>query len=97
MKALNLINTLLVSTYFALKVNEMLKDNNVLTTQEEAPYDEEQLKTVVLDKLGPEFLEKLEQVKELLSELRKEPTTLLDALKFLKERKTIDPVLKVDG
>jgi len=89
---LTIANTVLVTAYFGLQVKEQLKQKG--TTM---PINEEQFKRLIKEQLGPEFLQKVEEVQLRLAELRSAPVSVQSALKFLQERKEIDPILKVNG
>jgi len=90
------VNTVLVTTYFGLQIWDHFKDNAPEEVKTKMTLSEEKLKAALLEKMGPEFVERLMQVRDALKELRQAPVSLMEAAHWLAERKQIDPLLKTE-
>lgn len=97
MKLIQNLNTVLLSVYFGMQINKMLKDLNmpsqvVSNSKEDVLYLEQ-----LMAKYGENWLDRFQLVRSRLSELRGSNVTVMEALQWIKEKMEMDPILKFDG
>lgn len=97
MKLIQNLNTVLLSVYFGMQINKMLKDLNmpsqaVSNSKEDVLYLEQ-----LMAKYGENWLDRFQLVRSRLSDLRGSNVTVMEALQWIKEKMEMDPILKFDG
>lgn len=97
MKLIQNLNTILISVYFGLQINRMLKESanpaiKLQNTQEDSIYLQQ-----LVEKYGEKWLDRFQMVRLRLSELRGSSVSVKEALQWIKEKMELDPILKFDG